>query len=89
MAIGVLLDLSSNGNTGYINLAEICLDYYDESEGTQLDLAWAILLIENDYELDYIYSNSNEWRKIISEEIRIKGLSPNWNLDLKCFLAIA
>jgi hypothetical protein len=34
MAIGVLLDLSSNGNTGYINLAEICLDYYDESEGT-------------------------------------------------------
>ena len=65
------------GNTGEMNLAEICLNYFDESEGSPLDLAWAILLTENDDELDYVYSNSNEWKKIISEEIRKKGLQPN------------
>jgi hypothetical protein len=60
-----------------INLAEICSDYFEESEGNPLDLAWAILLAENDDELDYVYSNANEWRKIMSEEISKKGLQPN------------
>ena len=65
------------GNTGELDLAEICLDYFEESEGTPLDLSWAIILTENDDELDYVYSNSDEWKKIMSAEIIKRGLSPN------------
>ena len=65
------------GNTGESDLAKICLDYFEESEGTPLDLSWAILLTENDDELDYVYSNSDEWKKIMSAEIIKRGLSPN------------
>ena len=65
------------GNTGEINLSEICLEYFEKSEGTPLDLSWAIILTEIYDELDYVYSNSDEWKKIMSAEITKRGLSPN------------
>ena len=65
------------GNTGETDLEISCLGFYYELEPNPLNLAWSILLNENQNELDYVESKYNDWRKIISEEISKMGISPD------------
>ncbi len=46
-----------------------------------LNLAWAILLVENPKESDTIFDHYSEWRTIMKEEIEKIGVNPSFRFD--------